>query len=108
VNLLGGRAWRYQLFPLVSAELDSLDLLRALNRGLVPSHYLDERYRKSLKAYAQDYLREEVFQEGLTRNIPAFSRFFEAMGYAHGELTNFARTGRTWKPSGSRGDPVAS
>ena len=29
-NLLGGRAWRYELFPLVSRELKDLDLLRAL------------------------------------------------------------------------------
>src|SRR5438093_1406633 len=32
-NLLGGRAWRYQMHPLVSAELPEVNLLRALNRG---------------------------------------------------------------------------
>jgi len=35
-----------------------------------------------------------VFAEGLTRNIPAFSRFFDAMGYSHGELTNYANIAR--------------
>ena len=60
-NLLGGRAWRYELFPLVSAELENLDLLQALNRGLVPAHYLSDYYRKSLDAYVTDYLKEEVF-----------------------------------------------
>ena len=94
VNLLGGRAWRFEMHPLVFAELESMDLLRALNHGLIPSHYLSEDYRKSLKAYTQDYLKEEIFQEGLTRNIPAFSRFFEAMGYSHGELTNYSNIGR--------------
>ncbi|MFQ5478026.1 MAG: AAA family ATPase [Candidatus Binatia bacterium] len=74
-NLLGGRAWRYQLFPLVWAELENMDLLKVLNRGLIPSHYLQDGYRRSLKAYVQDYLKEEVFDEGLTRNVPAFSRF---------------------------------
>jgi predicted AAA+ superfamily ATPase len=93
-NLLGGRAWRYELFPLVSAELENLDLLQALNRGLVPAHYLSDHYRKSLDAYVTDYLKEEVFDEGLTRNLPAFSRFFEAMGYGHGELTNYANIAR--------------
>jgi predicted AAA+ superfamily ATPase len=68
--------------------------LRILNRGLIPSHYLDARYQKSLKAYTRDYLKEEVFDEGLTRNIPAFSRFFDAMGYSHGELTNFSNIAR--------------
>ena len=93
-NLLGGRAWRYELFPLTSVELERVDLLRALNRGLIPLHYLSENYRKSLEAYVTDYLKEEVFDEGLTRNLPAFSRFFEAMSYGHGELTNYANIAR--------------
>jgi predicted AAA+ superfamily ATPase len=93
-NLLGGRAWRYEMRPLVSVELDELDLLKALNRGMIPAHYLQEEYRKSLRAYVRDYLKEEVFDEGLTRNIPAFSRFFDAVGYSHGELTNYANIAR--------------
>ena len=93
-NLLGGRAWRYEMHPLVSAEVADFDLLRALNRGMIPVHYLQEEYRKSLQAYIGDYLKEEVFAEGLSRNIPAFSRFFEAMGYSHGELTNYANIAR--------------
>jgi len=93
-NLLGGRAWRYEMHPLVSSEVADLDLLRALNRGMVPQHYMQNEYRKSLQAYVQDYLKEEVFDEGLTRNIPAFSRFFDAMGYSHGELTNYANIAR--------------
>jgi uncharacterized protein len=93
-NLLGGRAWRFEMFPLVSAELKTLDLLRALNHGMIPNHYLEDQYQKSLKAYTTDYLKEEVFAEGLTRNIQAFSRFFEAVGYSHGELTNFSNIAR--------------
>lgn len=71
-----------------------MDLLTVLNRGLVPAHYLSDYYRKSLQAYVQDYLKEEVFAEGLTRNIPAFSRFFEAAGYSHGELINYSNIAR--------------
>jgi len=106
-NLLGGRAWRSEMFPLVSAEFPGaadgdereggkgeMDLLRALNNGLVPSHYLSANPRKSLDAYVGDYLKEEVFDEGLTRNVPAFSRFFEALGYCHGELINHANIAR--------------
>jgi predicted AAA+ superfamily ATPase len=93
-NLLGGRAWRYEMFPLVTAELGDLDLLRVLNSGMIPDHYMRDGYRKALKAYTQDYLKEEVFDEGLTRNIPAFSRFFDAMGYSHGELTNYSNIAR--------------
>jgi predicted AAA+ superfamily ATPase len=93
-NLLGGRAWRYEMFPLVSSELEDLDLLRALNRGLVPAHYLREGHERALRSYVSDYLKEEVFDEGLTRNIPAFSRFFDAMAFSHGELTNYANIAR--------------
>lgn len=96
VNLLGGRAWRYEMFPLVTVELKGINLLHVLNHGMVPTHYLqdDEECKKTLKAYIQDYLKEEVFAEGLTRNIPAFSRFFDAFGYSHGELTNYSNIAR--------------
>ena len=95
-NLLGGRAWRYEMFPLVTDELHDgdMNLLTILNRGLIPDHFASTQYRRSLNAYLQDYLKEEVFAEGLTRDIPAFSRFFEALGYSHGELTNFSNIAR--------------
>jgi predicted AAA+ superfamily ATPase len=93
-NLLGGRAWRFEMHPLVSAEVPDLELLRALNHGLLPAHYLQDEYRRSLDAYVRDYLREEIFEEGLARNVPAFSRFFDAMSYSHGELTNYANIAR--------------
>ena len=94
VNLLGGRAWRYAMHPLTSIELPDLDLLRALNRGLVPAHYLDPGADRSLRAYVVDYLKEEILEEGLTRNVAAFSRFFDAVGYSHGDLTNYANIAR--------------
>ena len=93
-NLLGGRAWRYEMFPFVSVELPEFDLLKGLNNGLIPSHYLQDDAQMSLTAYVQDYLKEEVASEGLVRNIPAFSRFFDAMSYSHGEMLNFANIAR--------------
>jgi len=82
------------MFPFVSAELDDLNLLKILNRGMIPDHYFGQHYKRALKAYANDYLKQEVFDEGLTRNIPAFSRFFDAMAYSHGELTNYSNIAR--------------
>lgn len=93
-NLLGGRAWRYEMHPLVSRELEDWNLLRVLNRGMIPDHYLEDNYTMSIKSYVRDYLKEEVFAEGLTRNIPAFSRFFDAVGYSHGELINYSNIAR--------------
>jgi len=93
-NLLGGRAWRFEMRPLTSTEIPKFNLLQALNRGLIPAHYIQDQYRRSLRAYVNDYLKEEVFAEGLARNVAAFSRFFEAMGYSHGELTNYSNIAR--------------
>ena len=93
-NLLGGRAWRFEMFPFVTSELDNYNLLDVLNKGMIPSHYLQHDARRSLKAYVQDYLKEEIFAEGLVRNLPAFSRFFDSMTYSHGELTNFLNISR--------------
>ena len=93
-NLLGGRAWRFEMMPLVFAEIEDMDLLKALNNGLIPVHYLARDARRSLRAYTGEYLKEEVFAEGLIRNIPAFTRFFDALGYSHGELTNYSNIAR--------------
>jgi len=43
-NLLGGRAWRYEMFPFVSTELPVLDLLHILNHGMIPQLYLQKNY----------------------------------------------------------------
>jgi predicted AAA+ superfamily ATPase len=45
-NLLGGRALRYELYPLTSAEIPDFDLLRALNNGLIPRHYIASNPKK--------------------------------------------------------------
>src|SRR3990167_5149545 len=93
-NLLGGRAWRYEMHPLVTAEVKDGKLLKIFNGGMLPDHFFQDDARKPLQAYVQDYLKEEVFEEGLTRNIPAFSRFFDAVGYSHGELINYSNIAR--------------
>lgn len=93
-NLLGGRAWRFALHPLAWPEIPELDLLRALNHGLVPQHYDAAQHRRALAGYVEDYLKEEVFNEGLTRNVAAFARFFDALGFSHGQVLNFSSIAR--------------
>jgi len=93
-NLLGGRAWRYEMFPLTTVEIEKPSLLRILNHGLIPQHYLQKEYKKSLQGYVYDYLKEEVFAEGLSRNISAFSRFLDAVGYSHGQIVNYSNIAR--------------
>jgi len=93
-NLLGGRALRRQLFPLVTPEIDDFDLDRALNHGLLPAHYLADDARELLQAYAGDYLAEEVLAEALTRNLPAFQRVLEAAALGNGQPINYTNIAR--------------
>lgn len=86
-NLLGGRALRYELFPLIYREIPDFNLQRALNHGLIPRHYLAEQVWALLQAYVGDYLKEEIQAEALTRNIHAFSHFLEAAAISNGEIT---------------------
>lgn len=88
-NLLGGRALRYELFPLISAEIPHFDLFRALNNGLLPRHYDAPHARPLCQAYIGDYLKEEIAAEALTRNVPAFARFLETAALSNGEIVNF-------------------
>jgi predicted AAA+ superfamily ATPase len=93
-NLLGGRAWRYELFPLTTHELGTYDLERILNHGLIPQHYAEEKPERSLRSYVLDYLEQEIHAEALTRNVPAFAKFLEAVTTTHGQLINYATIAR--------------
>jgi predicted AAA+ superfamily ATPase len=92
-NLLGGRAWPYALFPLTYRELGAdFDLGAALRFGTLPPVIgRAEGYcRRFLKAYAQTYLKEEILQEALVRNVPAFGRFLELAADQSGCLVNYS------------------
>ncbi len=93
-NLLGGRAWRYHLFPLTIREIPHFDLIHALNVGLIPSHYLSDKPEREIEAYVDDYLKEEIQSESAIRNLPAFTRFLDAMAYSSGELVNYQNIAR--------------
>ncbi|MGH7805310.1 MAG: ATP-binding protein [Candidatus Binatia bacterium] len=94
-NLLGGRAIRRELFGLVSSELGTaFDVTRAVNHGYLPRHYLSDTPRELIRAYVDDYLKEEIAAEGLTRNLPAFSDFLSAAALADGQLVSFSTIAR--------------
>lgn len=88
-NTLGGRAYPVYLFPLVSAEIPDFDLGRALNYGMLPPHYLARNPRRLLSAYIDVYLKEEVKQESLVRNLGAFQHFLEVAALTNGEMVNY-------------------
>ncbi len=92
INLLGGRARIRYLHPLTYQELkEHFDLLKAINQSLLPSIYFSEAPEDDLKAYVGVYLQTEIAAEGLTRNIPAFSRFLEVAGLCNGQILNFTK-----------------
>jgi predicted AAA+ superfamily ATPase len=92
VNLLGGRARMQAFHPLIYMELkEQFDLTRALNHGLLPSHYFSDAIEQNLQAYVGMYLKEEIAAEGLTRNVPAFSRFLEVAALCNAQLINFSK-----------------
>ncbi|MBI2981430.1 MAG: ATP-binding protein [Deltaproteobacteria bacterium] len=94
VNLLGGRARSQTLHPLVFSELgDRFDLLKALSHGLIPSIYFSDSPQEDLESYTSNYLKEEIMAEGLTRSIPAFSRFLEVAALCNGKLINYTEIG---------------
>ena len=94
VNLLGGRAWDYNFFPLTTKEIKNYTLENIFNRGLIPSHFTSSAYKKSLKSYINNYLKEEIKAEGLVRNLPSFTRFFDSISFCHGEIINFSNIAR--------------
>lgn len=71
VNLLGGRGRDRTLHPFVYPELEphGFILERALNHGLVPSHYLAQDPDEDLASYVGRYLTEEIAGEGISRNL---------------------------------------
>lgn len=89
-NLLGGRALRYELFPFVSQEIPDFDLIRALNNGLLPRHYLSDSPKKLISAYIGNYLRDEIMAEARIRNTALFSRFLEVAAFSNAEMVNYS------------------
>lgn len=94
-NLLGGRAIKYNFYPLVYPEYKAdFDLLKIFNQGLVPSHFTSKNSRKLLQAYIEDYLTNEIRAEGYVRNITAFSKFLDSTRFSSGEMLNYANIAR--------------
>ena len=94
-NLLGGRAFTYHMYPLTAVELGKdFSLETSLRYGHLPSVYANIDREKYLRSYVQTYLREEVLQEGLTRNLGAFTRFLETASFSQGSLLNVSEVAR--------------
>ncbi|MBN2320529.1 MAG: ATP-binding protein [Acidobacteria bacterium] len=95
INLLAGRALTYHMHPITAIEQeDELDIAKSLYLGNLPARFTEHDPQKFLKDYVQTYIREEVLQEGLTRNIGNFSRFLETASFSQASLVNVSEIAR--------------
>jgi len=95
VNLLAGRALTYHLYPMTAAELkEEFSLNSSLTYGHLPAIFSEPSPEEYLKSYLQTYIKEEVLQEGLTRNLSAFTHFLEVASFSQGSILNTTEIAR--------------
>jgi predicted AAA+ superfamily ATPase len=94
-NLLAGRAFRFFLYPLTSVELGKkMDLDHQLSWGSLPEiFHLKSTKDKSmyLKAYVENYIKEEIVAEQAVRNLNPFRLFLPLCLQNEGEPLNFTK-----------------
>ena len=97
-NLLAGRAFVHNLYPLTVPELrDAFDLDDALCWGTLPRVYsldTDEDRRAYLRAYALTYLKEEIVAEQIVRRLDPFRQFLEVAAQSNGTIINYTNVAR--------------
>ena len=94
-NLLGGRAIRYELLGLSAVEIGKdFNIEHMLNSGPIPSHYTSKNPLRMIQSYIDDYLKEEILQEGLIRSLPIFSDFLRVAAIGDTQVVNFSNIAR--------------
>lgn len=97
-NLLAGRALLNHLYPLTSQELsDDFDLAQVLSWGMLPAINKQKNLlvrTEQLETYVAVYLREEIREEQLVRNLDPFNRFLEVAAQTSGQIVNYSKIGR--------------
>jgi predicted AAA+ superfamily ATPase len=95
VNLLGGRALRFDMLGLSAMEIgESFSLNKMLNSGPLPNHYASNNPSPFIRAYTDTYLKEEVLSENLVRNLPVFGDFLRMAAIGDTEVTNLSNIAR--------------
>lgn len=88
-NLLGGRALKCIMYPFVSSEIPDFNLIRGINNGMIPRHYMIDSPVRRLQSYIGIYLDEEIRMEAQLRNLSSFTRFLEVAAQCCGEIVNY-------------------
>lgn len=94
-NLLPGRVLSYNMGGLSIKELDyKLNIEKALSHGFLPEPYLEKNdalAEKILDTYSHSYLKEEIQDEALTRNLQGFMRFLNGLADLSGTILDFTK-----------------
>lgn len=105
-NLLAGRALGLKMYPLTLHELVDYKINDVLKYGTLPSVFKKGKaIEEYLYSYVENYLKEEIFQESLSRNLNRFSLFTQAAGQYHGQILNYENISRE---IGLSGDTINS
>ena len=94
-NLLAGRAFKAELFPLTWLEISvskKFYLNRYLRFGGLPLAYLGKHSEDYLYSYVDTYLKEEIQAEALTRSLPNYTRFLQGAALNNARLVNYTKT----------------
>jgi uncharacterized protein len=91
-NMLAGRVINRSFFPLTLAEAGvETPIDDVLRIGMLPAVRSEpELAVDTLEAYAVNYLRQEIQQEALTRDLAGFSRFLRVAAILNGQVVNFS------------------
>ncbi len=96
-NLLAGRAFVYALHPFTYFEIkEHFNLDKVLRWGMLPRIFKLEDDEKNLflRAYADTYLKEEIWEEQAVRKLHPFRRFLEVAAQCNGTIINYANVAR--------------
>jgi len=93
-NLLAGRAFVNYLHPFCVFEIeDRFSLEEALQWGMLPKiiEYPDADLKiRYLQAYAHTYLKEEIWEEHIVKDLEPFRRFLEVAAQMNGKIINYS------------------
>jgi len=101
-NLLGGRALNFNLAPftyeeLINAQTEKktvFSLKKALEIGTLPNIYLEQdslTAKQRLESYVEVYLKEEIKEEALVRNLGSFIEFLRFAAEENSNPLNFSK-----------------
>ncbi len=94
-NLLAGRAFVNNLYPLTHIELgEHFSLDDVLNWGSLPkitSLASSEEKAEFLRSYGLTYLKEEIWNEHLVEQLDPFRLFLEVAAQTNGTIVNYAK-----------------